>query len=393
MIFFNKIKNIFIPVPPSSGSTFINECESIRGWAITLVFFFHLIGSIYGYSATAKTNIMHSFIISWNMGVTLFFVLSGYLLSRPFWEGRTPKLYIFYRNRFLRIMPLYTICVLAGAYLNSNFSQGLKAIIFLDLKISSLWPFSPVWWSLAVEVQFYLILPLVMFTIYKIRQLSFPMFIRYLILLIIISALLFIYWKISRPEIYGSYKYTSLDPKVNLLGRWPNFFCGMLLSMIQVRHGSKLKQYFTTTLFHKFHTGDILMILIITFIFLFNVHIVRTYSILRHALYFHHYAIEGILFTLILFILFNFNLGMRNILINPFMNFLGVISYSIFLLHVPVMNYTVFKFTIFHPEILRENTTAMLLSSSKCIVLTILFSMLTYALIERPFLKFKARSR
>jgi len=93
MIFFKNITSGHRPMPlPLAqnfnfksglrGDQYLIELECLRGVAILLVFFFHAYGISLG-KLVGTGNIFLSYIISGNTGVTLFFVLSGFLLSYP----------------------------------------------------------------------------------------------------------------------------------------------------------------------------------------------------------------------------------------------------------------------------------------------------------------------
>ncbi|WFU18783.1 acyltransferase [Bradyrhizobium sp. CB3481] len=137
------------------------ELDGLRGIAVILVVLFH-----FGLFAPG-----------W-IGVQLFFVLSGYLISdillsekeKPFpsYLGR------FYWRRTLRIFPLYFFYLLAmtGLFACTGWPEALKAdwpylltytTNFGRLRPSDIGePFTHLW-SLAVEEQFYLLWPLVIY--------------------------------------------------------------------------------------------------------------------------------------------------------------------------------------------------------------------------------------
>ena len=104
-------------------------------------------------------------------GVSMFFVLSGFLITFLLWEekDRQPiKIRKFYFRRILRIWPLYYIYMLAciGAYffydldINSN---SIPYYVFFSANIpfitQTTLPFLSHFWSLGVEEQFYLFWP------------------------------------------------------------------------------------------------------------------------------------------------------------------------------------------------------------------------------------------
>ena len=105
-------------------------------------------------------------------GVTLFFVLSGFLLFRPYVAAalrrtRRPSTRSYFRNRALRIVPAYWVILLAVAVLFQRelwtAPQQLAANLFLAQNYVPAFILGPgiaPAWSLAIEVVFYLVLPL-----------------------------------------------------------------------------------------------------------------------------------------------------------------------------------------------------------------------------------------
>ena len=107
------------------------------------------------------------------VGVAIFFVLSGFLLSRPYLqtlhgEGRHDSTGRYFWKRVLRIFPVYAVCVI-GAFLliaenrALGFGRFLKNLTLIDLYVSDSLPQGLTqMWSLTTEVAFYLILPVLM---------------------------------------------------------------------------------------------------------------------------------------------------------------------------------------------------------------------------------------
>jgi peptidoglycan/LPS O-acetylase OafA/YrhL len=118
-----------------------------------------------------------------DLALSAFFVLSGYLIARPFTRayvtgGRPPSLRSYARNRVLRVVPafyLFTILVLLRFGLNGSLQTGHAAA---HLATSSWWqvlgqflfvqgqtggpasiPIGPAW-SIGSEVGFYFVIPL-----------------------------------------------------------------------------------------------------------------------------------------------------------------------------------------------------------------------------------------
>ena len=142
------------PEPTPQARPHIAQLDGLRGIAILMVFVFHAF----------KANLF------W-MGVDLFFVLSGFLITgillnekdRPFgnYIGR------FYARRVRRIAPAYLVVLVVTAVIFGTgflhywylYIGGMNFLIPLDLPYLKTLPL----WSLAVEEQFYLLWPLAVF--------------------------------------------------------------------------------------------------------------------------------------------------------------------------------------------------------------------------------------
>ena len=108
---------------------------------------------------------------SGNAGVWIFFTLSGYLMGKAFWSQRYETTWRgalnFYRNRFLRICPLYFFSLLLMVLLIP------RALVGEGWKIFQLLTFTNrannldnALWSLSTEVQFYLLVPLLAWAVF-----------------------------------------------------------------------------------------------------------------------------------------------------------------------------------------------------------------------------------
>jgi peptidoglycan/LPS O-acetylase OafA/YrhL len=109
-----------------------------------------------------------------DVGVAIFFVLSGFLLARPYFAraavgARPPGAGRYYWKRFLRIYPVYAIsAALALALVPENSRAGvgdwIETLLLADIYLSDQLPYGLTqMWSLATEVAFYLILPGLMY--------------------------------------------------------------------------------------------------------------------------------------------------------------------------------------------------------------------------------------
>ncbi len=105
-----------------------------------------------------------------DFGVTLFFILSGFLLSRPFFLAlargdRHPSVRHYLWKRALRVLPLYwVVVVVALTFTPANQDLGwqvwLRQLTLTQLYFPTLLPEALTqMWSLCTEVAFYLLLP------------------------------------------------------------------------------------------------------------------------------------------------------------------------------------------------------------------------------------------
>jgi peptidoglycan/LPS O-acetylase OafA/YrhL len=156
----------------------IAEVDGLRGLAILLVLFFHYVTPIGAPHHPLWGLITTSTHLFWS-GVDLFFVLSGFLISGILIDSAGSPSYFktFYLRRFHRIFPLYfgwLALFYLGIYLNLDkilgvhIFQGSVPLWFYPLFVQNNAPLwlnaeASLWmamsWSLAVEEQFYVVLP------------------------------------------------------------------------------------------------------------------------------------------------------------------------------------------------------------------------------------------
>jgi peptidoglycan/LPS O-acetylase OafA/YrhL len=167
-------------VPPAG--THIPVLDGIRGVAVLLVMLCHFVST--GPDTFVGRLVVRVFDAGWS-GVDLFFVLSGFLITGILYDTRGQRGYFrsFYARRVLRIFPLYygflIICFVILPHVHS-FSPAMEKMAahqaWLWAYASNLimarqghWLFEADWlrlghfWTLAIEEQFYLVWPLVVF--------------------------------------------------------------------------------------------------------------------------------------------------------------------------------------------------------------------------------------
>ena len=156
-------------------------------------------------------------------GVQLFFTLSGFLISWPFWKRKFAQSAIvvppgYYRRRFWKIYPplALSLVVFTPFYvlIHHDWSyialagQWLAGIPFL-LPVSG--KLNPVMWTLVIEVQFYAVLPLIFLMLKKVSPKACLWVVTSLFLLVPVSVQILAGWHPTfYPEI-NSYFPSGLD--------------------------------------------------------------------------------------------------------------------------------------------------------------------------------------
>lgn len=155
--------------------------DGLRGIAIlaVMVFHFSLFSNIA--ASTSATFLWHSIAgVGW-VGVDLFFVLSGFLITGILYDSKSSVTYfrVFYTRRVLRIFPLYYAVLALFFLVLPLLAPGSQAVrdnatdqvwywthlanvqIALRGDWAAISPYLAHFWSLAVEEQFYMVWPLI----------------------------------------------------------------------------------------------------------------------------------------------------------------------------------------------------------------------------------------
>lgn len=246
------------------------------------------------------------------IGVIVFFVLSSYLITRILlFEKNTIKSKIshilkrFYINRAIRIFPIYYLAIILLLLINyqgirehySWFITYLQNFLFY-LRPTESYDYVIHFWSLAVEEQFYLLWPLL---ILSVNSKHIPAICVFLI----ISAPLF------RLQMYNSGVGSS---NYLLMGSIDAFAWGGLLAYFQ----SKQKYIFSNNYF---------TMVVSVLIFIIN--------LLFFQFYFFDFYFSVSLFSVSIISIINKNQqsGLSLLLNNSFLQFIGTVSYSIYIFH------------------------------------------------------------
>lgn len=332
------------------------EIDGLRALAVIPVILFHLgfnwIGGGY-------------------FGVDIFFVISGYLITSIIFKELSLgvfKFSNFWIRRIKRILPLLftvIIVVLFVAFFIAfkpnlrTYSQDAIAATFSYSNISLLMKFSDYWsstaedspflhtWSLAVEEQFYLIYPFVLFFLFK-KGVSIY---KSLIIIIILSFGLFYYGSINHPNA----TFFLLPTRA-----W-ELALGGLIGVVKIDRASKRSfEYFLP---------------IVGLIF-----ISTSFFILTGNDSIGLYAVLPVLGSaLIIYFSNQSEIVGRFLSMKPIV-FIGKLSYSLYLWHWPII-----VFSDFYLQGAEHNTTSIFL----ILILTSLLSVISYFFIENTTRKWR----
>lgn len=167
-------------VSSKSSLRYMPGLDVMRGLAILMVLLYHGYADhhmIFVMIGTNSAMRMASLLSLCTMGVPLFFVLSGFLISGILIDSRTDQDYFrkFYLRRILRIVPAYLAMLGVLMITHSITGRYLIVCLLYFCNMTTLFgvhsQYGPLW-SLSVEEQFYLFWPFVVRRL-SVRHLAF----------------------------------------------------------------------------------------------------------------------------------------------------------------------------------------------------------------------------
>ncbi len=294
-----------------------NFIDSLRGWAIIGVLLAHtsIVGNV-AYPSWLR-NITYLNVAP--RGVQLFFVVSALTLCMS-WTKRKEKEKYFLRNfyirRFFRIAPLFYLAIIYFLFIQGYWNGNLNHFSFANIFTTFFFVNGvfPAWmnnivyggWTIAVEMMFYALFPLLVYTIRSVRVamiVTFASMIVGQILRLSLNTSPFL------SQAYSTYTFEFFP------SQFPVFLIGIttfLLSQEKLTKKDKKFLFFSLVIF----------IVILVFQFLFRIPIIA-----GHYLY-------GIFFGLLAYFLF---VKPIKLFVNAMIIHIGKVSYSMYLCHIPTL--------------------------------------------------------
>ena len=374
------------PIP--DWSVRIPALDGLRGIAILLVLLRHAIFGVTSVQGIEAHSRFASFVIacgqlSWS-GVDLFFVLSGFLIGGILLDARSsPRFFqTFYIRRAYRILPLYFLVIGLSLlpHLLAQFSAARAAhttplplpwwsyaTFTQNFWMAYLGVFGPsgmgITWSLAIEEQFYLSIPLL---IRNVRPRNLV-----IVLLMVIACAPWL-----RVLLHSSMTYPGLASYVLMPTRADALCLGVLAALL-VRN----------EVFWNWLQSNRRTLWSVTGVFFLGVAYMtwQGYDALSFAMTTWGFSWLAAFYTCILLIAVSSSGGPASrILQNPSLMRLGTLAYCSYLVHVAIMNALRHPLKAHFPEF---SVAAWLVGGILGIALTLAVAALSYKYFEKPLLK------
>jgi len=303
----------------TKNHTYLSRLDHLRFFAISLVVFMHFSNGIdKPDSVNSFVDFLYLWIKSGSTGVSLFLVISGFIFCVITDAGEKNIDYKkFITNRVFRILPLLLVIFFIIITINRENSTPLDILRVLTLQLNTgnpytgwgnnIFPSGPIW-TIAVEFQFYLIFPFIINIMHK--QGTSKIFLFMLCMIIIRSLIVLSSSSNSYDNLYHS-----------ITGRLDQFLWGVLFGYYYIKQkgkGFKIPQSLSMIF---------LGLLIVSMLMIYRSHS-NFYNIFS-------FNIEALGWSLFLMGYLTLNIKFFG-LIDSSLAYLGGLSYSLYLTHLPV---------------------------------------------------------
>jgi len=406
------LKKIFLKRPKNN----FKAIDGIRAIAVLWVIIFHIWIFQHNTFPDILGEVAQNPLLVWitkgDLGVDLFFVISGFLIGsilfKEYKRTKTLNFKSFYLRRFLRLFPVYLFSMIIALYfLDGNgaerWTTAWSNLIYVNnyvFKSYMGWT-----WSLAIEEQFYIVIPfLIVFLFPKFRKKRVLFSILAIIPIILTyyySVHIFnfeipynreIFGDIWQEWFWGYYMLTHL--------RYGGLLSGVIAAYIHINHSEQVLNFFQNK---KNLSNFLILFSIVSFLLISSLSLGQAAPVEESIFYelprkvgVYYEIIHRELFSYAVVFLMMACLYSKSRIIQPLNTFLSAsffypiakISYSAYLFHVMFMEWF---FPIFTEYSKNSLTTIQIVFTNGVIsiMVTILVAGLMLVFIEEPFNKLK----
>lgn len=338
-----------------NNGTYIPQLDGLRFVAIIAVLLFHANERISSISQS-KPFIYYIFETGW-FGVELFFGISAYILCKQLQQNKTTSYLSYLNRRVNRIEPPFFIAIAIQTILLLLFSSthGTKELLNSSLHVLTYITnftgnnlINKASWSLEIEIQFYLILPLILLIINRLVPKKLQVF-----------TLLAI----------GSLPLIVVSQHLSLYTVLPYFSAGMIAALLEKKDTGSHKLKYAGWI------NSLLIILLFATASSYFINMIPTWLL--------------VLLRVALMVALFYSLLVRQWGVFPFsigwISKIGGMCYSIYLYHLPVMG-------ALGSIILTKYALNYGLSIALLVLSSLIVSIPLYILFERPFMRSAKKS-
>jgi peptidoglycan/LPS O-acetylase OafA/YrhL len=376
---------------PPPGNPRFPLLDSLRGVAAGMIVIVHAAGQSYGLTSRSK---VWTFLMHFDVGVALFFLISGFLLYRPFvaarFERRPPiRIRDYARRRVLRIVPAYWVALTLLAIwpgLTGLWGPGWWRYYAFGQVYSQATQFNgdPPAWSLCIEVTFYLALPFLAVLLARLARQPRESAIRRELIALALLAVASIALQATL------FSPSSSLPSLTLPSFIDWFAYGMMLAVLSVAWRGREHEAPALRLLARRPWLPWLAFLVVFWFLSTQLGLPRNpfAGMTARKAVAEHFLLGACAALLLLPALFCDTAGgwPRRLLAAPTLAWFGLVSYGVFLYHGPLI------------APIRQAGADQWLPGSRMISLTIValaasttLAAASYFLVERPILRFKER--
>jgi len=357
----------------SSNIRHLGALDDLRAVAALMVVFAHILHNLTrGIDPSSgdwlrPSNPIFAVLAEGHAGVSLFMVLSGFLFGYGA-AGRDVRYGAFIRNRLLRIFPMYLLVLALGAYSfpeKFSFIALLSSVTLFGNTSAGLdgGPFTILLWTISVEFTFYLLFPFLNTFSQRYGRFYLPGLLA-----------LFIGLRILCVALGASPRNLSY---FTIVGRMDQFLIGMIAAHIFIAGHFTIKR-----------TGVALVgaaFLLMASLYGFN-RLGGWVIDARWKVIWHTY--EALIFAALILAYLAAYPGLNGVY-RRVMGAIGAISYSIYLLHMPIL--MAFQKRHLYSKLVGVPQYDALVTGLYIIPIVLGASWITYTLIERPFLSLRVK--